>query len=336
MSRATLTPAEDTPEARAVRESTAAGRSGASNTRPTAKNGRDTIEAGVDTLRVLFSCGAASGKTLYPICDEAGEVVATAQWYPGLATIAVEGHPVRGKLASPWETQDAMFAWGRALVDQGHARDVSFRAVSRLDSTATTVFEHGSAGVAFLQGMAALDWPRLKPVVYGKPPETVALTYRNSRGRIVARGYDTGLLRGGYERGEAIRLEDQRRFSSGRRPSDVFARGFARERFERRFLPLYKASRGVTVASVPVLAERVSTMVDRGELSPSTAARLLGFVAIQTDARQRFAVRTARRYRAELRELGLVVADDFFEPIEVELSSVLEAALDSPHWGANG
>jgi hypothetical protein len=39
--------------------------------------------------------------------------------------------------------------------------------------------------------------------------QTVYLIARNGRGRKLARAYDSGLLRGFYARGEAVRLEDQ-------------------------------------------------------------------------------------------------------------------------------
>jgi hypothetical protein len=40
--------------------------------------------------------------------------------------------------------------------------------------------------------------------------------------------------------------------------------------------------------------------------------------------------------RAELRDNGYVIADNFFAPVEVDLAAVLAAALETPLWGANG
>lgn len=64
---------------------------------------------------------------------------------------------------------------------------MSSKGMSRLDSTATAMFTRGQEGVAFLQGFSALDWPRLKPQVIGKPPETVYLIARNRRLRALQR-----------------------------------------------------------------------------------------------------------------------------------------------------
>jgi hypothetical protein len=64
--------------------------------------------------------------------------------------------------------------------------------------------------------------------------------------------------------------------------------------------------------------------------------RLGGFIIAELGggARSAYPERTYKRRRAELREHGLVVADDFFQPVEVELGAVLERALDTPLWDA--
>jgi hypothetical protein len=45
---------------------------------------------------------------------------------------------------------------------------------------------------------------------------------------------------------------------------------------------------------------------------------------------------TYYKRRAELRQSGYVLADDYFTPVEVDLAAVLEAALETPLWGARG
>ena len=45
---------------------------------------------------------------------------------------------------------------------------------------------------------------------------------------------------------------------------------------------------------------------------------------------------TYYKRRAEMRDNGYVLADDFFAPVEVDLAAVLEAALETPLWGASG
>lgn len=288
------------------------------------------IEAGVDTWRLLFKTTRTHGQEISDLDRW------KAHWIPSFSLYCVEGHPVATGLcpgdglgAAYTEVCDALRAEGGSY---------EFRGLSRLDTTATYKFADGREGVAFLGGMAALDWPRLKPVVWGKPPETVGLTALNSRGRLLARGYDSGLLRGTHARGEAVRLEDQRRYPSGKRPGlDVFDTTYIRGRFHARFAPLYRSAKGVTVAGLPVLAKRIASLLDEGELTYREAERIGGALLIELGgAAGHYNRRTHYRRRAELRTHGLVLADDFYEPVQVDMGDVLEACLDSPLWGSSG
>jgi len=286
------------------------------------------IEAGVDTWRLLFKTTRTHGNEVAKLGRW------TAHWMPALSLYCVEGHPNALGLCCGDELP---FAYDevRGVLD-AEVGSYEFRGVSRLDCTATYRFPEGRDGLAFLGGMAALDWPRLKPVVWGKPPETVGLTARNSRGRLLARGYDSGLLRGTHERGVAIRLEDQRRYPSGKRPSqDAFRGQYVRERFHARFAPLYRSAKGVKVAGLPVLATRIAEMLDAGDLTYREAERIGGALVLELGgAAGHYSRRTHYRRRAELRDHGLVLADDFYAPVEVDMGQVIEACLDSGLWGA--
>jgi hypothetical protein len=105
---------------------------------------------------------------------------------------------------------------------------------------------------------------------------------------------------------------------------------YVQERFERRFLPLAKATKGLTVASLPVLTRKLHEQLIEGEITALQAFRLAGFLMLDGAGVSR---RSTYRYRAELRERGLVVADAFFEPVEVNLGEVFEACLSSERWG---
>jgi len=279
------------------------------------------IEAGVDTWRLLFKTTRAHGRDVFDLGTY------KAHWMPGLSLLAVEGHPTPGALCPADGLEPAYHAVTRLLDREVGSYD--FVGLSRLDATATHLFGRGQEGVAFLQGFAALDWPRLKPEVIGKPPETVYLIAKNGRGKKLARAYDSGLLRGTHERGTAIRLEDQGRFPSGARPTLSID---PRARFHRRFVPLWQSMKGVRVASLPVLSERIRAQLRAGEITHAQAERMIGFLHLDT-AGESYERRTWYRRRRELRERGLVVADGFFEPVEVDVAAVLEAALDSPAWG---
>ena len=91
------------------------------------------------------------------------------------------------------------------------------------------------------------------------------------------------------------------------------------------------------MAGLPVLATRIAAMLDAGELTYRQAERIGGALVIELGgAGSHSSRRTHYRRRAELRHHGLVLADDFYAPVEVDMGEVLEACLDSPLWGASG
>ncbi len=89
------------------------------------------------------------------------------------------------------------------------------------------------------------------------------------------------------------------------------------------------------MAAVPVLARELATRARAGELTHREMERMGGFILAELGggARSAYPERTYKRRRAELREHGLIVADHFFEPVELDLGAVLERALETPLWG---
>jgi hypothetical protein len=78
-------------------------------------------------------------------------------------------------------------------------------------------------------------------------------------------------------------------------------------------------------------------MLDAGELTYRQTERIGGALVIELGgAAGHYSRRTHYRRRAELREHGLVLADEFYAPVAVEMGAVLEACLDSPLWGSRG
>lgn len=91
------------------------------------------------------------------------------------------------------------------------------------------------------------------------------------------------------------------------------------------------------MAGLPVLATRIASMLDSGELTYRPAERIGGALVIELGGGgPHYGRRTHYRRRAELRGHGLVLADDFYAPVEVDMAEVLEACLESPIWGAAG
>jgi hypothetical protein len=90
-----------------------------------------------------------------------------------------------------------------------------------------------------------------------------------------------------------------------------------------------KAVDGVKAASFPVVAQAIADEVKYGYRTHREAERLIG-TAVLLHGGAAEAIPRSSRYRrlSELREAGFVVAEDFMEPVEVDLGGELEAALE--------
>jgi hypothetical protein len=192
--------------------------------------------------------------------------------------------------------------------------------------------------MAFLRGMAAVDLPGTKKAVWESScghPETVSIIGPGRSRRVLGRCYDKGVESGTAPRGELVRLESQTRVSKEVGAYMTAAAmsehsGLVGHHFERRFSPVAASVDGIHVATAPILADRVAELVKDGSLSPSKGMRLVGYLV--TGDRLELSRSTRYRWRAELREHGLVVADPSEDPIDVDLGQPLDAALAA--WSA--
>jgi hypothetical protein len=281
----------------------------------------------VDTLRVLFETHAM-GDRAFGLDEADGWRFGSI---PSLGLTWAEGHPAPGALATSSQVGGAAERVRGLLHDRlGVRRD---RGIARLDSTSTHEFRRPQEARAFFAGMAATQLPRCETTRRGHPVHSVAWTHARGARRL-ARCYDKGLERGG-EAFRLGRLEDQRRFGSGGRPTieSAASEGYARERFRARFEPIRKAVAGVKAATFPVVAQALADEVRYGYRDVREAERLAGALVLLTGgAGEGYTRRTFYRRRAELREAGFVVVDDLAEVVEVDLGEVVEAALDSDGW----
>jgi hypothetical protein len=245
---------------------------------------------------------------------------------PSYGMVAVEGNPADGSLWAPGEVLDRGAAV-REVIDAtlGVRAD---RGVSRLDVTTSRRFVPAE-GRAFMAGMASLEMPRMEATRRGSPPHSVWWTGAKTAA-IKARTYCESFKVAGREPFERLRLEDQRRFPNGRRPAIDQAADPDEQRrlFMRRFEPMRKAVDGVRAASFPVVAQALADEARYGYRDTREAERLAGaLVLLSGGARDAYPRATFYRRRAELREAGFVVVEDFMEPVEVDLGDELERAL---------
>jgi len=242
-----------------------------------------------------------------------------------------EGHPTPGTLARGSEVQAAGQRIEELLDERLGVRKA--RGVARSDQTVTAEFMRPADARAFLAGMASVQLPRCQTTRRGHPVHSISWTHALGA-RKLARCYDKGLERGG-EAFKLGRLEDQRRYQSGKRPPlDVVADpGYLRGRFEARFGPIRKAVDGVTAATFPVLAQTLADEARYGYRDTREAERLAGaLVLLSGGAGEAYSRATFYRRRAELRDAGFVVVDDSAEVASVNLGEVVGQALESPHW----
>jgi len=239
----------------------------------------------------------------------------------------IEGHPAVEGLADPTSLAECQRVLLEQLDESGlpRGRDGGLR---RVDATVTLATGEATGGRAILAGLAGLGVPGCKPVVQCKPAQTVYLESSRSS-RKLARVYDKGIERGNAQAGELLRFEDQRRYVKERWSSglDYGAPDHVAEQFRRRFGAMAASASGMRVQSLPVLERELAERVNGGEVTRGEAERLIGFVALERAGARPLSAASGRRRRAGLRDRGLVLADEFYEPVDVDLAEPLEAVL---------
>lgn len=275
-------------------------------------------------------------------------------WFPS-GLVFAEGHPDPNALAAPaglpartLRLQDAIVRAGVPLNTRQRpfrhlgADSEGWAGVRRVDATVNLATPSSAEGLAVLAGIAACvrDAPGHAEVRFGtdRAVETVYLRGPGGK-RALGRWYDKGLESRQAPRGQMIRAEDQRRWGKLERPdaTDLTPEAL-RLGFHRRFYPLWKATRGVTVGGPFVLAEKVMAAVQAGRIGQREAESLCGHMLLSQVSGRRGASsrRTMYRREARARELGIVLGDGVLQEVEVDVAAVLEAALETDAWNRRG
>lgn len=277
-------------------------------------------------------------------------------WFPGGGLVFAEGHPAVDGLCGAselpvraLELQEALLGLGmplpcreRPFTSSGPDSE-GWAGVRRLDATVNMQMRSRAEGLAVLAGIAACvrDSAGQAEIRFGldHAVETVYLLGYAGK-RKLGRWYDKGLESNTLGRGLLIRGEDQRRWGKQDRrdPSDLDAIAL-RSGFQRRFYPLWKATKGVTVAGPVVLAEKLIEHIDAGDISRREAEALAGhFLLKAAGGRRPGRMPRSTMYRREgtARRLGLAAAEGVLEEVEVDVGAVLEAALDTDAWDRCG
>lgn len=275
-------------------------------------------------------------------------------WFP-TGLVFAEGHPDPGRGLCPagqlvtraLDLQEAIAEAGLPLpmrerpLDNLGATSEGFAGLRRADVTVNLDVDGRAEGLAVLAGIAACvrDAPGKAQVFFGPDRSVETVTLRGHAGKnVLGRWYDKGLESSSAARGRVLRGEDQRRWPKGfrRDPAELDAAAL-RGNFNRRFYPLYQATKGVTVAGLAVLAEKLGEAVESGDLTVRQAETLGGYLVIEQAGLQDGVPRATRnRRRRAIRELGLVLADGVLQEVEVDVGAVLEAAMETDLWERYG
>ncbi len=275
--------------------------------------------------------------------------------YSGM--LYAEGHPDPDGLASPDGLPDVFSDLVTAMLEAGVPvpngvacedllgdRYDGFLGVRRCDGTVNLETESSAEGLAILAGVAAVMKTSSRAtktqVIFGNDGGVETVYLRGGGGKnVLGRWYDKGVESNTAARGRLIRPEDQRRYKKGhRRGVEELTAGYVRGKFAQRFATLYKASKGVTVAGPVVLIEKLWDAVEAGELTRTQAEQVAGHMMMGMGGRRTRGLSRMTEYRRReaINRLGLVLADGVLQEVEVDLGLVMEEAIDSPVWGAQG
>jgi hypothetical protein len=320
--------------------------------------------AGIDTWSPSWYVddGDAADRALQALCTKRsarGQIAPdkllghTLGYVPASRLVYLEGHPAdavdrAGQLGHADELPAALVALMESAGDYGvdlpmssskfsRSKSVGFAGLRRLDVTADVEFDNGAEGLATLAGIAALLGNRHSVVHRDKGKiETVYLMGRTGR-TVLGRWYDKGVESGTAARGTLIRPEAQRRFKVGaRRELREIDSLWCRETVRTRFLPLWKASKGVTVAGPLVLGQKIADLYEADRITRRQAELLAGYIICDAAGIPPGSRATGARRRQKLNELGLVAADAAMDSVEVDLNDVLTAVLDADAWNRQG
>jgi hypothetical protein len=117
-----------------------------------------------------------------------------------------------------------------------------------------------------------------------------------------------------------------------RRDVEELRTEYVRGQFRRRLAPLWQAAQGVKVGGQAALIERVRTAMERGELTPSRARSVVGYLVLSASDVPQGASRTRYELDRDCRRLGLGFGSGDDDD-SVDLGAVLEECLATDAWG---
>lgn len=256
-------------------------------------------------------------------------------WFPEPRLVFAEGRPGGDGLLPAAAIAAALQRLCASLADLGiplaAARCAGLR---RLDVAADLWADSAVEGLGLLECIAAASLGAGKLAAYRAERRVESVLIKTRAGRTLARVYDKGAQRSAASVGRWIRFEAQWRFPRSARPDPERLGGAElRDRFARRFAPLWQAAGGLRLAAPAALAERIAEAVGDGRLAPSRARTIAGYLLLSAAGIPQGAHRTTYELERECRELGLTVSLSADADRRVDVARVLDECMAPEVWG---
>jgi hypothetical protein len=312
--------------------------------RPVPRDGR-VIAAGVDTwspcwyaepgsslARAMRALATYRTRLAWLFPERVGDY--RVGWFSDHGLVFAEGRPGGEGLASAAELPLAMARLRRQLRDLGvPIAAVPSAGLRRLDVASDLWADSAAEGLAFLEcvGSASLGPGKLAAYRSERCIESVLIKTRV--GRTQARVYDKGVQSGRAPRGRWLRLEAQWRFPRATRIDlDALDAALLRERFARRFTPLWQAAGGFRLGGLSAVGERIAAAVAAGQLLPSRARSIAGYLVLAGAGVPQGARRTTYEFERECRELGLSVSLLQSADRRLDVATILDECMAPEVW----
>ena len=255
-------------------------------------------------------------------------------WFAEPGLVFAEGHPAGEGLCAAAELMPARHRLYRAVEDLGiplaSGDDGGLR---RLDVAADLWTDSPVEGLAFLECVSAASPGAGKLATYRADRCVESVFIKSRADRTLARLYDKGAQSGMAPRGRWLRLEAQWRLPHGSRLAvDELDAELLRERFARRFAPLWQAAEGFCLGGLEAVGERIEAAVRSGQLLPSRARSIAGYLVLAAAGIPQGAKRTTFELERECRQLGLSVSLVESGERRVDVATVLDECLSPQAW----
>ncbi len=255
-------------------------------------------------------------------------------WFADPGLVFAEGRPGGEALCAAAELPAALRRLRRDLEDLGiPLASVPDGGLRRLDVAVDLATDSAAEGLALLECAGAASPGAGTLAAYRAERCVESVLIKSRAGRTLARVYDKGAQGAAAPRGRWLRLEAQWRLPREARidPAAVCP-ALLRERFKRRFEGLWQAAGGFRLGGLGAVGERLAAAVSSGQLRPSRARSIAGYLVLRAAGVPQGAERTAAELERECRQLGLSLSLLEGAGHSVDFATVIDECLDPQVW----